>query len=222
MDRTFESACIALGKDIATPRGSRCRDSARFEDFVRSIEPWVGRKSGYLLGRFLGSNARWIDRDDVAQSIRLHLWRAFLSFDSDRRGGSAPIQRHLSFSAVHKVIRDLRRARKISIESESLEGEGVPVPREEAIAEDAIVRRERYESLRAGCRTKTERYVIDALESGGGQLGAATGWLWDNRAARLACRLVSEEHAARVVRAAVCRLVRDLGMAPACGRSRNM
>lgn len=210
MDATFEGAARALK-----------RGEIDFEEFVRRTSRWVERKSAWLM-RKSGATPGWLAIEDVEQTIRMHLWRAFLCYDAGRAEGATTIDRYLSFSATKTTHKMIKRAQAVNQHTRSgpsafeLLGSEDTISREvdlglEAEAESELVRRQCYEVLRGLCDSLEERRAIDALEKGGGDLWAAAGELWEDRDARLDCEVVCEDHAASVIKRTVRRLVRDYG-----------
>lgn len=212
MDATFEGAARALG----------CGEIG-FEEFLRRTEKWTGAKARWLMRRF-GSVPVWLGREDLEQLVRLHLWRASQKFDSKRERATS-IDRYLAFGASKAAQKQVKRAQGVNqhtrlgpsrfeiLGTVACAGEAIAeIPERTPSVQDRIERQQNYEILRALCATRSQKLALRALERNGGEMIPAAEELWQDLDARLACRLVNEQHAAKLVRRTVRRLVRAYGI----------
>jgi len=187
-----------------------------FDAFVRTTDREFARMANYLLRRWVPP--AWYAFDDVMQELTIGAWSYVYRWDATR---GVSLARYVVFNAITAAKRELHRARgaKLSgsqdrnpsrferpLSSFGLDDEGDALAEsilaEDALAERVLIAREnRVTAIGeafASCQNETERAVIRALASTE-DVDASAGEIYEDIDRRISLRLVSEDHARRVV-----------------------
>ncbi len=188
--------------------------------FARATRREFERLANHLLRRW--APPAWYVADDVVQELLLGAWSCM--WDWCPKLGPT-LSRYVVYNAMSHAKRALHKARgaKLSgtsdknpsrferpLSSFGLDGDGEAMAEsilaEEPLAERLMIEREEEEARRAeavtialdACRTPTERAVILAIAATGDASGGAEV-IYSDIDARIDLRLVSEDHALRLV-----------------------
>jgi hypothetical protein len=164
----------------------------------------------------------WLAPEDVEQELLLAAWLAARKYDP-ARGPSAAA--YLEWTASKVATKRVYKALGCKLhrepgapQFERAMGCGGVADASEEILDQAmdqqrcLERGQAYEMLLALCRTRVQRLVVEALRAAGGEEDAAAVYLYARYEARLACRLLSEEHARTTVRKVVTQLCDEYGL----------
>lgn len=203
-----------LGKHLSLAYDGRIT----FEQLARATQRDFERMAVYLLRRWAAP--AWYVLEDVAQELLLGAWQTMWSW-SAAMGPS--LKSFVVFGAMSRAKRELHRARGAKLSGSPDRNPGrfelpfAALVREgeeyddrqildrlatEADAESILIEREEAaEGVRAAvaaCETDVERAVILAIAKAGGLAEGARA-VYEDDAARVRLRLVSAEHAERVM-----------------------
>lgn len=194
-----------------------------FGEFAKHTAPRWGfwaRKLSKAWGRL----PCWLAQEDLEQELLIEAWRHSKTYDPKKAEAGSYAQ----FSAAKAVSKKIHKARgveqhrrsgpsRFELTFSSLgDGESFPVfdAQDSSPQDGGLERAQCYAVLMDLCATSPkQRAVVRALERTQGSLHGAALYLYADLDARLACRLVNEEHAVSVINRVVSRLVEDFGTA---------
>jgi DNA-directed RNA polymerase specialized sigma24 family protein len=182
-----------------------------FVEFSRETSQRWHRLALYLARRW--RQPAWHSIEDIEQELLLGAWKHVWKFDPAR---GTSLERYVIFNAVDHAKKAVHVARGASLSGsadrnpghievlwdEEDEHKAGILMSEDAEQDDAVRVREALDAVKRECENVQELLSIDALaKTGSVELAGAR--LYGDPGTRLACRMVSEDHAVRVVDTAV-------------------